>query len=463
MREWSAGIRRIALVAMAGFALQCAYLSYWQVFRAPSLRADEHNTRAQERLKRIEPGKLLDRHGDVMLDARRTTRGWERVYPQGRDACHVTGYNSRSGVQSALRDAFLGIGSYEKPWHEFIEGLDRGNDVRLTIDLRAQQLATRLLRGQRGAVVALDARDGAVLTMVSAPGYDPETLLDNDWEYNLFREDPTAPELNRALQGLYPPGSVMKILTAAAALDLGRVTPDTKLTCEGSCEVDGEVITCPRRHGSITITQALELSCNVGFTKIGQMIGADDFRGYVKRFHLLDQANLPLPSAAGRMGELTGPRGKVMLAETAFGQGQTLVTPMAIARLTLAIASGGQVRQPYVVAAVLDAGGSTVNSRQALDLGRAVSAQTAAEVAGMMVGVVEEGTAQDAALRSVEVAGKTGSAENPHGEPHAWFTAFAPADSPRVVVTVIVENGGAGSEAAVPIARRVMLQLLSED
>ncbi len=463
MPELSLSIRRVALLAMLGFAVQTVYLSYWNVYRAPTLRADPNNTRAQDRLREIEPGQLLDRKGTPLLTARRSTRGYQRVYPQGRDVCHLTGYNERTGLQAGLREAFLGIGAYEKPWHEFVEGLSRGNNVRLTIDLEAQQMATRLLAGHRGAVVALDARDGAVLTLVSAPSYDPATLLDNEWEYNLFREDPAAPELNRALQGLYPPGSVMKIFTAAVAVDLGRVTPETKFKCEGTYRVGGATITCPRPHGELTFTQALAVSCNCTFARMGEYISAEEFRQYVKRFHLLDPANLALPSLAGRMGDLRGPNSRVLLAETAFGQGQTLVTPLQIARLTLAIARGGEVLQPYIVAEVTDPGGGRVRTGKAVSLGQAVSAQTAHSVAGMMTAVVEEGTAADAAMRSVRVAAKTGSAQNPHGAPHAWFTAFAPADDPHLVVTVVVENGGSGAEAALPIARRLMGLLLSNE
>ena len=160
------------------------------------------------------------------------------------------------------------------------------------------------------------------------------------------------------------------------------------------------------------------------------------------------------------MGDVTGPKGDVLLAETAFGQGQTLVTPLAIARLTLTIARGGEVLQPWIVAEVVGPDGRRISTGKARNLGRAVSAETAREVAGMMVEVVEDGTAREASLRGIEVAAKTGSAENPHGEPHAWFTAFAPADDPQVVVTVVVENGGAGSEAALPVARRIMRLLL---
>ncbi|MGD9497644.1 MAG: peptidoglycan D,D-transpeptidase FtsI family protein [Armatimonadota bacterium] len=460
MNELSRTIRRAALVPTVGFALLCVLLGYWQLVRAPGLRADEHNSRAQDRLRLIQPGRLYDADGDLLMGVERTARGYQRTYPAGRYVCHLTGYNDRSGLQWGLREAFLGIGRYEKPWAEFVEGPLQGNDVVLTIDLDAQQLATRLLRGKRGAVVALGAQTGAVLALVSAPAYDPDVILSSKWDYQLFREDPDSPELNRALQGLYPPGSTLKIMTAAIALDLGRVTPDTTFKCDGKYKVDGAEITCPRPHGTVTLQQALAVSCNTTFARLGTYIAGDEFASYVERFRLLEPAQMPLPSAQGRMGELGGSDGAVLLAETAFGQGKTLVTPLAIARLTLALAKGGTVLEPYMVDSVRGPDGRVRASARARVGGQAVSPAAAARVAGMMVRVVEEGTGRVAQLPGIEVAGKTGSAENPHGEPHSWFTGFAPADDPQVVVTAVVENAGAGAEAAAPIVREVMAYLL---
>jgi len=160
------------------------------------------------------------------------------------------------------------------------------------------------------------------------------------------------------------------------------------------------------------------------------------------------------------MGDLRGPEARVVLAESAFGQGPTLVTPMAIARLALTMANGGKVMQPHLVAGISDPEGGLLSGGGGRDLGAALTAETASTVAGMMVRVVEHGTGGAAAIRGVRVAGKTGSAENPHGAPHSWFAGFAPAENPRVVVAAIVENGGAGAEAAAPIVREVMETLL---
>ncbi|GAG40725.1 unnamed protein product, partial [marine sediment metagenome] len=200
MQQLARNIKRVAMVPTVGFLVLCLFLAYWQVIRAPALRADSNNSRAQARLKSIEPGELRDRHGKLLLGAERGARGFKRTYPEGRYVCHLTGYDRKTGIQPRIRAALLGIGRYEKPWAELLEGPRRGNDVALTVDLAAQQLATRLMRRRRGAVIALDARTGAILTMVSAPAYDPEQILKSNWDYELFTEDPEAPELNRALQ-----------------------------------------------------------------------------------------------------------------------------------------------------------------------------------------------------------------------------------------------------------------------
>ena len=459
-RQMNRNIQRVAMIPMVGFVLLCLFLGYWQIVRAPELRASEYNTRGRDRLAKIEPGDLLDRDGEKLMGATREEAGWKRTYPEGESVSHLTGYNDRSGLQRGMRDALLGIGPYESPWAEFAEGPLRGNDVTLTVDLEAQELATRLLRGERGAAVALDARTGAVLALVSAPGYEPEGLLESQWDYQMFQNDPRSPELNRALQGLYPPGSVLKIMSAAIALDLDRVNRETEFTCERVYRVNGAAITCPRAHGRVTLDEALQVSCNTTFAKLGEFVSADEFAEYANRFLLLENAGLPLASNAGRIGEFTGDNRNVLLAESLFGQGQMQVTPLAIARMTLMIAGGGSAPKPYLVERVAGPSGRTLYRARPQQMEAAVSAETAATVAGMMVNVVEEGTGQVASLSGVEVAGKTGSAENPHGQAHSWFTAFAPAEAPQVVVTVVVENAGAGSEAAGPIVSELMEYLL---
>ncbi len=449
------------MVWLGAFALLALVAGYWQVVAAPALQANPNNTRAAERLSLTQPGDVYASDGTLIMGAEKVAEAWQATYPEPEVFCHLTGYNARSGLQAGLREPLLGIGRYANGWQALIQGRLRGDDVHLTLNTEAQRVATRALQGQRGAVVALDPRDGAIRVLVSAPAYDPD-LLRNPEAYELFRTDPFSPELNRALQGLYTPGSALKVMTAAIGLQAGVVRPDTSFSCEGEELVGGTRVVCPaeKGHGRLTLTEALAASCNIAFAKLGLMIGPERYRQGVKAFHLLDAADLPLPSKSGGMADLTGPKGKALLAHTAYGQGETVVTPLAMARLVATIAQGGEVVQPYLVAQVRNLKGEVLQTGQGRTLGRACNPQTARVVAGMMARAVEHGTAESMGIRGVRVAAKTGTAQRGHGRPDVWMLAFAPADDPVVALAVVVEAGISGSETAGPIAREVLRALL---
>lgn len=460
MTDFSPSIRKLLALSLAGFVLIALLLGYWQVVMAPRLSADQYNQRQRLALQRIHPGKVATQDGEVILSPARQRNEWKFSYPGGRDFAHLSGYAPATGLQKGLREALYGLGQYADPWRDLLRGGAAGNDITLTIDAAAQKLATAEMQGKRGAIVALDAKTGAARVLVSAPAYDPALVMSSELEFNLFNSDPESPEINRAVLGLYAPGSVFKIFTAAVGIDLGLVTPDSTFTCAGTERVARAKVRCriTRGHGRLTLDKALYDSCNIAFAKLGEKIGIENFIAYSKKFHLLDPADLALPSKEGRMYDFRGFKGEVALTEAAFGQGATMLSPLQIARLTLGIANQGHMLQPYLVDTIKS--GSRQMSGKAKDFGQAVSPETAATVAGMMVDVVERGTGRVAGISGIKVAGKTGSAELLHGPAHAWFTCFAPADDPQVVVTVIVEGGGSGSEAAGPIARRVLEQLL---
>ena len=464
MRELGGAIRKLATWPLAGFLLVCLTLTYWQVLAAEQLNNAAENNRLERMQRRIQPGRLITRDGVVILDSHSGPRGWERIYDDTRAFSHLTGYNSRTGLQKTLADALYAQGLYSNPWEELMHGGVVGNNVHLTIDARLQQIAHRAMRRKRGAVIAMDPRDGALLVLYSAPAYDASAITRSQEAFDLFVYDPEKPEINRALQGMYPPGSVFKIFTAAAAIDAGISTPETVFQCTGVERVAGTQIRCRRSggHGKLSLKKALTDSCNIAFAKLGDELGPERFRDYVKRFHLLDSTNLPLATSTGRMADFSAFKGQMQLAEASFGQGATLITPLAIARLTATIANGGEVIQPCMVDYVETVGNRRTTSGRGEQLGRAVSAQTATTVAGMMRAVVEQGTGAVAGIGGLRAAAKTGSAQHPSGDPHAWFTCFAPYDAPELVVTVIVENGGSGAETAGPIAVEVLRAALSD-
>lgn len=461
MREFAAPIRNLAMVWLGAFALLALVAGYWQVIAAPALQANPNNTRAADRLSLTQPGNVYASDGTLIMGSEKVAESWQPTYPEPTVFCHLTGYNARSGLQAGLREPLLGLGRYANTWQALLQGRLRGDDVHLTINAEAQRAAAQAMQGHRGAVVALDPRDGAIRVLVSAPAYDPD-LLRNPEAYELFRTDPFSPELNRALQGLYTPGSALKIMTAAIGLQTGAAQAHTVFTCGGEEKPGGTRVVCieEKGHGRITLEEALARSCNLTFAKLGLMIGAERYRQGVKAFHLLDAADLPLPSKSGGMADLTGPKGKVLLVHTAYGQGETVVTPLAMARLVATIAQGGEVIQPYLVAQVRDVQGRILQTGRGRNLGRACSPQTARAVAGMMTRAVEHGTAEGMNIRGVKVAAKTGTAQRGHGNPDVWMLAFAPAEDPVVAVAVVVEAGVSGSETAGPIAREVLRALL---
>ena len=465
MREidhFRANVFSLARAFTVAFAVMALGLAYWHAVRAPELRADKHNPRTRERIKLTKPGRILAADGSIILEGVKPDGEWYLEYADPETYCHLTGYNSRTGLQASLRNALYGMGEFEDPWTRILSGRPEGCDVHLTIDPEAQRLAAGLMQGLRGAVVALDPATGKVLVMVSAPAYNPTHVLASAADYALFSQSDEKYELNRALQGQYAPGSVLKVFTAAAALDKQVASPEDQFLCTGTHEVSGAIIRCRREsgHGSIDLEEALVDSCNVVFAQLGQALGPEAFRQYATAFHLLDRPDLPLPAKGGRMAAMDGPDAQVEVAEAAFGQGATLVSPAAIARLTATIAHAGSVPRLTLVDHIVGPNGKVILRAQPESLGKAISSETARELAGMMVEVVERGTGRNARIRGVRVAGKTGSAQNPSGENHAWFAGFAPVDAPRVAVAVIVEHGGAGGDMAASIARQVMESLL---
>lgn len=463
--ELRTNVARLCRGFLFAFLAMSLWLAYWHVFRAPALRADTHNPRARERLKVTQPGRVLTTDGDLVLEGRRDNEVWYLEYPGRETYCHLTGYNAKTGLQATLREALYGTGRYEDGWVRVLRGRPTGCDITLTINGEAQALATELMSHHSGAVVAIDPRGGDILVMVSAPAYDPTAVLLSAADWQLFQNHPEKPELNRALLGQYAPGSVLKIFTAAAALDAGFVKPDDEFRCSGEIRVGDGTIRCRRArgHGNITFTEALTDSCNVIFADVGRGLGPAAFRDYVQRFGLLEAPALPLPVRGGRMPSMDGEKAEEEVAEAAFGQGAMLVSPLAVARLTATIAARGVVPGVRLVKRITGPQGRQYHEAAPAAGGRAISTEAAETLAGMMVQVVEQGTGRRARIRGVKVAGKTGSAQNPAGPPHAWFAAFAPADNPRVAVAVIVEHGGAGGDVAAPIARRVMEVLLKAE
>jgi peptidoglycan glycosyltransferase len=463
--ELAERIKHLAMVALIAFCAVPFYLGYWAIVRGPGLKAHPLNKRAEARMRTIKPGRLLSRDGEEILGRERSEGGeWQASYPAPLTFCHLTGYNAQSPLRAALRSALLATGEYADPVASLMGMQPVGNDVELTVDADAQRAARRGLAGQRGAVVALDPTTGEVLVLASAPTYDPSEVTRSEEAWDLFTTNPDSPELNRALQGLYPPGSIFKPITAAAALETGAAAVDTEYTCRGQVEIDGFELRCWKEggHGRLHMAEAMAQSCNVYFGQLGEAVGAPELVRYARDTGLFGKPKLPLPETAMKASRIgagadVGPAGAASLA---IGQGDLLITPFDAAQLASAIANDGTPMKPQLVKAVLAPDGDALAHLRPVKQVQGLRSSTAKLLAGMMQRAVESGTATAAQLTPIRVAGKTGSAQNPEGAAHAWFIGFAPVESPRVAVAVIVEHGGSGGAVAAPVARDVMAALL---
>ena len=430
----------------------------------PALDADARNPR-HTRLA-VGRGSIVARDGTPLA----FTRNGTRVYPFGSALAHAVGYASTRYGTSGLEDAFDRILRAPRetadPFTQVIEIVSgkhrapRGGDVITTLDVDVQRaLVAGLAPYARAAGVVLDPRSGAVLALASVPGFDPNTL---DGDFPALLRNTESPLLDRATSGLYPPGSTFKIVTAADALDAGLVTPDSTFDDRGGFAVGRFVVRNDEEEstGRQTLVGAFALSSNVDFAQIALDLGVERWFSYAARWGLGDSLEFDLPAARDRIPEKATVTPSV-LAQLGFGQASLLVSPLRMALVAATIANAGAMPRPFLVKRL--AAQSTNLVTRPETLAQPVSAQTADAVREMMIAVVRRGTGTAGALPNVIVAGKTGTATNPHGKSHAWFVAFAPAAAPRVAVAVVVENVGYGGTFAAPIAKRVLRVALAKE
>ena len=442
------------------FAVLLVYLALVQVVLGPRLAETPQNPRLALAAERTRWGRILDRHLAELADSADVDGRQVRRYTAGPVFAHLLGYRSAqyglAGVESRYDPELLGLPARD-PWQVVLQAIGQpshGNDVVLTVDTAVQQAAASALGSARGAVVALDPRTGAVLALVSHPRFDPATV---DIQWPAILHDPAAPLLDRATQGQYPPGSAFKTITLAAALRTGRVTEQSAFECPGTITVAGERITDfhGEAHGRVTVPQAFALSCNIAFVQIGLRTGADAILTTARAFGLGRAPQFDLPTAPGNLPDsrVLGLRG---LAQIAFGQGSLLVTPLQMCLVAATIANRGTMMRPFLLSQLRTPGGRILETYAQRGSRAVLSSRLAADITSDMIEVVRAGTGTAAQIPGIQVAGKTGTAENPHGPTDAWFIAFAPADHPSVAVAVLVENAGAGSDVAAPVARQVL-------
>ncbi|WP_374928327.1 peptidoglycan D,D-transpeptidase FtsI family protein [Kytococcus sedentarius] len=485
-------IRRLAwLIALLFGALLVAG-SWIQVVDAQDLRERPGNRRTLLNEFGRERGQILVDGEAVATSVPSEGRvPWRRTYPQGGEYAHVTGwfsliYGSGGGLEGAQSSLLSGTDDslFYRRLPDLLTGRDpAGATIETTIDPGAQRAAAEALGDRRGAAVAIDPRSGAILAMVSSPTFDPSSLSQEEVSrveaaWKQFNADPERPLVNRTIGGnTYPPGSVFKLVTAAAALEDDLLEPDSTVPAPRTYTLPGTSTTL-RNFGGKACTQgesdeqslsdALRVSCNTAFADLGAQLGDDRLRSAAEDFGFGEQVRVPM-----RVTPSTFPDDptEAQTALAALGQHDVRVTPLQVALISAAIANGGQAKEPHLVEQILDEDLDVISRADAGELDRAVSPETAEQLREMMVSVVESGTGRAAAIPGVRVAGKTGTAEfdDPDGRVHAWFTGFAPADDPQVAVAVVVEDvgrsasgeTGTGGSVAAPIARSMMEEVIT--
>ena len=475
-------IRRLSMLVALMFVSLLASSTWIQVLGAQDINDMQGNRRTQLENYARERGEIL-LGGEAIATSESTNDDlqWQRVYTQPELYSHVTGYYSFTyGAGGGIEGSADGLlsGRDDKLFYDRITGTiagrtPKGASLELTIVPKIQRAAEDALGDQQGAVVALDPRSGKILAMVSHPTYDPTGLVSHDPNeeketWDRLNEDPTRPMVNRAIGGnLYPPGSVFKVITAAAALEDGEWSPDSTLPGPANLDLPQTDVGLPNHGGQpcgpndeVTLEIALQNSCNTAFGWLGMELGGDTIREEAGRFGFGDDLSIPMSVAPSSVPDDLGPAQE---AQVGIGQYDVRVTPLQVAMMSAAVANDGVVMKPYLVDSVLGSDLSTIDEGTPEKFSQAMEPETADELTEMMKLVVTNGTGTQAAVPGVSVAGKTGTAE--HAEeapPHAWFTGFAPADNPEIAVAVVVEDGGsAGSEAyggsvAGPISSAVM-------
>ncbi len=488
-------IRRLFYVFCALFVALIGMSTYW-LWRAPDLEARQGNPNLVVRQLTIERGLILAADGKTRLARNRERevqgRTWYiRRYPTRGLVAQTVGYStiqrSRSGLEESLNDYLTGsnadLQTVVDRTLDSIRGFtQQGNDVVTTLDLNAQRTAMQALGGQCGSVVALEPKTGRVLVMASTPTYDPNLIEDDFARATRVTAAcrPASPLLNRATQGLpapvFIPGSTFKVVTAAAALDSGRYTAESRFDDPGYCIEYGRRVSNyadqsgPTVYGNVDFGEAVENSINSVFCNIGKELGARTILDYTKRFGFYKDPPLETPSdertpsGLWDRGRLFDPSDENQIdpGRLAFGQERLLVTPLQMAMVVATVANRGVLMEPQVVDRIVAPDGNVVKDSRPDDIRRVIKTSTAAELTAMMVRVVESGTATSAQIPGVEVAGKTGTAETGReGQNDTGFIAFAPADAPQVAIAVYLQNqDGTGGSTAAPIAKAVLETLL---
>ncbi|MFZ4894331.1 peptidoglycan D,D-transpeptidase FtsI family protein [Plantibacter sp. Mn2098] len=487
-------VSRVSLVVLAMFLALFGSTTVIQMFQADSLRADGRNTRSLYESYQTERGPILLSDGSTIASSVPSNDqfNFQRVYSNGPLYADVTGFfnptQGSSGIEQATNDYLSGTSN-----SQFLDSINRlisgqppkGAAVEVTIDPVIQQAAADALGSEQGSVVAMDPKTGKILAAYSTPGYDPNTLASHDSDavkeaYKALDADDGEPLLNKTIDGnLNPPASTFKLITASAALGTGKYTPDSQLPNPSSFTLPGTSEVIYNTEGgscgggaTVSIATALALSCNIPFAELGLELGNKLIKQTAEQFGFNTDINFtgtglnPLQMTQSRYeGELD----ESQTAMSAFGQYTDRASALQMAMVSAGIANGGKVMNPQMVERIVNPDLSVLKQFEPAEFKQAITPEVAKTMTDMMIQNVQNGAASNARIDGVDVAGKTGTAQNGVNDPYTlWFTGFAPANDPKVAVTVVVENGGGlgqegyGNLVAAPIAKKVLEAVLNK-
>ncbi|MEA2458748.1 MAG: penicillin-binding protein [Thermoleophilaceae bacterium] len=461
------------------FAALAISTSWWSVWTADAVKSNAFNKRPLLEQQQIPRGLILARDGTKLAINRsqgtRQTKRYFRFYPQATLFPHAVGYSFVSAGDSGLEKSYNDVlsGTADKQLSSFVEqlggGPKEGDDLHTTLDPKAQREAEAALGNQAGAIVALEPSTGAVRVMAAVPSFDPNHVPQDLSQLNKGKGGSL---LNRATQAQYPPGSTMKVVTSAAALDTGKYRPDSFINGKDNVVISGVPLHNygNESFGAISLTDALTNSVNTVFGQVGERLGKSTMLRYMKRFGFQAQPPIDLPSTqVAASGVLKPPQPLSAgdnwdVGRVAIGQEPHLfVTPLQMAMVAAAVGNKGRLMRPHLGDKVVAPDGRVRETIRPREQSTVMSEQSASDLAQMMTNVVKSGTGTGGALQGIQVAGKTGTADNPNGSNYAWFIAFAPVKNPKVAVAVVVEQSQqsqTGGEVAAPIAARVMKAVL---
>ncbi|TCS76453.1 peptidoglycan D,D-transpeptidase FtsI family protein [Pectinatus cerevisiiphilus] len=459
---------RILRIFIVLFLVLAANLSYIQIVKSDWYTNNPLNPRIANKENSTLRGDILDRNNVKIAYSKKENQSATRVYPYGALFANSVGYFGKrigsAGIEQTENSSLSGVNMvlHQLGPLEQLFAADKGNTIRLTLDEKMQKAAWDAMQNKRGAVVILDTNTGAVRAMVSQPSFDPNSV-EKDWDS--LRTDAQSPLLNRATQGLYPPGSAIKPMMADAALEQGAITTTERVDCgpyydlgngQKIYEADNAV------YGNINLEEGIIHSSNVMFAGLAVKMGDKGLESAFKRFGFYDDLKTDFAEQKAHLSDFPN-LSKGETAQVGIGQADLLISPLRMAMLASAFGNQGKMMKPYIVDEITSPGGAVIQKGMPSVFKEVTTADRANIINSYMENEVLKGTGRNAAVKGVIVAGKTGTAENPLGADHAWFIGTAQLKTEKISFAIILENSGFGGAEAAPIIRNVINTMLKED